>query len=115
MKYAKVINPLLRLLGYIELPKKDEVLNFPMLSFFISKDDNEEFYNIFLNKIIKIIVQKYKMFIIGTSKNYFVNDIYKNLKNIHFDSKIYEIDLLYRKGRKQQINKNTVWLECGLL
>lgn len=115
MKLARFVNPILRLLGYIELPKENENINFPMLSFFISKDDNEEYYKAFLNNINQEIKKEYGMFVIGVAESNFANNIYKKLRNIHFDTKIYSIDFILGNGQKQEINKEKIWLECGLL
>lgn len=115
MKIARCLNPFLKLFGYIELPKENENINFPMLSFFISKDDNEEYYKAFLNNIAKEIKKQYGMFVIGTAENSFANNIYKKLRNIHFDTKIYSIDFILGNGQKIKINREKIWLECGLL
>ena len=115
MRYAKLLNPILKMLGYIKFPKENKVLDFPMLSFFISKNDNEEYYKIFLNNIVQVIKKQYTMFIIGTTQCNFANNIYQGLKNIHFGSKIYSIDFIYGKGKKKKINKENIWFECGLL
>lgn len=115
MKIARVLNPILNKLGYIKLPKEDEVLNFPMLSFFIAKDDTPEYYMEFLNYIVKRIKKNYDMFVIGNVANSFSNDIYKELKNISFSTKIYSIDFMISDGKVQKIDKNNLWLECGLL
>lgn len=115
MKYAKIFNPILKMLGYIELPKENTVLDFPMLSFLISKDDNEEYYKAFLNNIVMEIKKEYGMFIIGTTKCNYSNKILGKLKSIKFDSKIYTVDLILGKGNKQEIKKDNMWIECGLL
>ncbi len=115
MKCARLFNPILRLLGYIELPREGENISFPMLSFFLAKDDDEEHYKAFLNFISREIAKKYRMFVIGTPSSYFANDIYKKLRNIHFDTKIYSVDLILGEGRRQKIDRSKIWLECGLL
>ena len=115
MKYARIFNPILELLGYIRLPKENKVLNFPMLSFFISKDDSEEYYKVFLNNIVEVIKRDYEMFIIGTTKCNSLNTIFKKLRNIHFDSKIYTVDFILGNGNKQEIDRDNIWIECGLL
>ncbi|MBE5936336.1 MAG: hypothetical protein E7262_11255 [Lachnospiraceae bacterium] len=114
MKIARCLNIFLRLLGYIQLPKENENIDFPMLSFFISKDDNEEYYKIFLNNL-KNEMKKGGMFVIGTVESSFNGKIYNKLRNIHFDTRIYSIDFIAGKGKKVIINKNKLWLECGLL
>ncbi len=115
MKFVKILNPLIGKLGYIKLPKENEPINFPMLSFFIAKEDNEEYYKIFLNYIVKEIRKKYDMFVVGSTANSVSSEIYKRLKSIRFNTKIYSIDFVYGKGKVQKIDGNKLWLECGLL
>ena len=115
MKIARYFNPVLKLMGYIQLPKENEAIHFPMLSFFISRDDNEEYYKAFLRHIAREIKKNYGMFVVGTAQNSFANGIYKKLKNIHFDSRIYAIDFILGDGKKQNIDQENIWLECGLL
>lgn len=115
IKYVKLLNPILKMLGYIKLPKENELLNFPMLSFFISTNDDEEYYKIFLNHIVQVIKKQYSMFIIGTTQCNFASNIYRNIKTIHFDSKIYLVELIYGRGKTREVNKQSIWLECGLL
>lgn len=114
-KFARIFNPILKMMGYIELPKEKEVLNFPMLSFFISKDDNEEYYKAFLNCINPVIKKEYGMFVIGSINNSFAHNIFRKVRNIHFDTKIYEIEFILGNGKRTDVNKDNIWLECGLL
>ena len=51
MKLARIFNPLLSAFRYINLPKENEPLDFPMLAFFLCKNDNTDNYLIFLNDI----------------------------------------------------------------
>ena len=99
----------------VPVPKENEVLDFPMLSFFISKDDNEEYYKAFLNHINPIIKKEYGMFVIGISANNFAHGIFRKVRNIHFDTKIYEIEFILGNGKKADVNGKNIWLECGLL
>ncbi len=115
MKLARCLNPMLSALGYIRLPRENENIRFPMLSFFISKDDNEEYYKAFLNRIVPEIKKSYDMFVIGTPGSYFADAIYKKLKSIHFDTEIYSVEFVLGGGRTQGISRDRLWLECGLL
>ncbi len=116
MKLARLFNPLLRLLGYIELPKEGENLNFPMLSFFISRDDNEDYYKAFLNNIAGEIKRRdYRMFVIGVTNTSAANEVYNRLRSIHFETEINSIEFILGSGKQQQINKESIWLECGFL
>lgn len=115
MKYARAFNSVLYLFGYMKLPKENENLNFPMLSFFLSKDDNEEYYKTFLNYICKEVKKKYDIFVIGTPRNSFANNIYKKLRSVHFDTKIYSVRFILGNGKTLNIDKDRIFLECGLL
>lgn len=115
MKLARAFNPLLKLLGYIQLPRENECINFPMLSFVTGRDDREEYYVSFLSHIAPEIKKNYGMFVVGATGNSTANRVYKKLKSIHFDSGIYMIDFILGNGRKLEIDKESLWLECGLL
>lgn len=115
MKLARYLNPILKLAGYIPLPKEEEPLNFPMLSFLVTRDDNEEYCRAFLHHITKEIKKDYEMFVIGSPNSYFLNNILKKCRSIHFDSRIYAIDFIIGGGKKADIQKENLWLECGLL
>lgn len=81
-----------RFLGYIEIPEEGQVLDFPMLSFFYSKDGNMEYYSCFLNQIATVIKKNYKMFVIGISSDDPADLLYKKIRTINFKSKIYCAD-----------------------
>ena len=115
LKFGRCINPVLKLLGYISLPKENEVLKFPMLSFFISEENKEEYYKMFLNYIHPIIKKNYGMYVIGTNGDGTLNQILKKVRNIHFDTRIYEIEFIIGNGKKADVDKTDIFLECGLL
>jgi len=112
---ARLFNPLLKLLGYIQLPKENEVLDFPMLSFFISRDDDEGFSKAFLNNIARVIRKRYGMVVIGASEHSHMNGILKKLRSISFDSRIYTIDFILGGRKSVDVDSEKIWLECGLL
>ena len=63
-----------------------------------------------------MVVIKGCMFVIGISgANSGVMNIYNQLRNIHFDIRIYSIDFVAGKGKKTFINGDSIWLEWGLL
>ena len=116
-KFIRILNPVLSRLGYISMPKENEVLNFPMLSFFITKDNDMNYYKIFLNNINKIISKEYGIYVIGAHKDSLQNDIYKKLRNLHFNSKIYLLDTSNIRGKVEESFDNNMQfnLECGML
>ncbi|MBQ9624547.1 MAG: hypothetical protein IJR47_00415 [Clostridia bacterium] len=115
MRFARALNPLLKRMGYITLPRENEGFDFPMLSFFISRNEDENYYKVFLNNIVEVIKKQYGMFVVGTAKEYFANDIYKKLKSINFKSQIYAVHLVDLQEKRQNIKTQNIWLECGLL
>lgn len=115
MRFARIVNPLLSLLGYIRLPKENLPLAFPMLSFLVSQDDNEEYYRVFLNEIKREIGKKYGMFVIGLPRNHFAVSIFDKLPSIHFDTELYSISFPWSEQVCKEVRAGTVYPECGLL
>jgi hypothetical protein len=115
MKIARIFNPMLSALRYIKLPKANEPLDFPMLAFFLSKDDNADNYRIFLNEIKREISKDYGMFVIGLSDSHFARPIMDKLPSISFKTEIYEIKFPWSEQGYKDPDPQSVYLECGLL
>ena len=115
MKLARVFNPLLSFLGYIKLPRENEALNFPMLSFFLCEDDREDYYRIFLNEIKKEISKEYGIFVIGLPRSHVAAPIFDSLPSIKFDTKLNEISFPWSSKKCKSANRNNLFPECGLL
>lgn len=115
MNLIRVVNPLLSLLGYIKLPKENEPLEFPMLSFFVSRDDNETYYKIFLNELKKELSKTYGMFVIGLPENHFGNSIFRELPSVNFKTSICQITFPWSNKLCKNISPEKLFLECGLL
>ena len=115
MKLARIFNPMLSALRYIKLPKENEPLDFPMLAFFLSKDDNVDNYRIFLNEIKREISKDYGIFVIGLPNSHFARPIMDKLPSISFKTEIYEIKLPWSEQEYKIPNPKRSFLECGLL
>lgn len=115
MKPARVLNPLLSALGYIRLPRENESLDFPMLSFFISKDNNGEYYRIFLREITREIASKYSMFVIGLPREHFAAPMLDKLPSISFETKLYGIEFPWSAQTYKAPDPKKSFFECGLL
>ena len=115
MKLAPMVNPILSRLGYIRLPKENVTLDFPMLAFFISRDDNERYYRIFLNEIKKEIKKAYNMFVIGLPTTHFASKIFKTIPSISFETKLYGITFPWSKNQYMEVHSQKIYPECGLL
>ena len=115
MKLARVCNPLLSAFQYIQLPKENEPLHFPMLSFFLSKNDSEDNYRIFLSEIKREIAKEYGMFVVGLSEGHFAAAIMDRLPSINFETKLYEVTFPWSNQIYKTPNPQTAFFECGLL
>lgn len=112
MKFFKRFSKFTEIMGYIPIPKENEILNFPTLTMFYSKDNKSHYYNLFLYEIAKEIKKKYKMFIIGMTATHPNDSIYKKIRCIKFKSCIYYAN----NGMDIILDHNKpVHIECGLL
>lgn len=115
MRLARIANPLLATLGYIRLPKEEHPLDLAMLSFFLSKDDNEELYRIFLKKIRREIARSHEIFVLGLPKKHFAASMLDKLPNISFETKLYEVTFPWSVQAYQEVDPGGMLPECGLL
>ena len=115
IKVAKYFNPLLKKLGYMQLPPRDKMIDYRMLSFFISKNEKEAYTMAFLKDITQEIKNKNDLFIVGALENSQLNHLLKKLRNIHFDSQIYGVEFLFKNNKNVEVNQENLYLECGLL
>ena len=115
MKLARVFNPILSALRYIKLPQENEPLDFPMLAFFLCKDDNADNYLIFLNEIKQEISKSYGMFVIGLPDSHYARPIIDKLPSVNFKTEIYEIKFPWSEQKYKAPDPQGVYLECGLL
>jgi hypothetical protein len=106
---------MLSALRYIKLPKANEPLDFPMLAFFLSKDDNADNYRIFLNEIKREIAKNYSMFVIGLPDSHFARPIMDKLPSISFETKLYEIKFPWSEQTYKSPAPKNSFFECGLL
>lgn len=115
MKYARLLNPVLSLLGYMELPPEGRPLDYPMLSFFLSRDDDPEYYKAFLNGLNREIRGRIGVYVIGVPRSYFGAEIFRSVPSIHFDTVIYSVEFRLGGGRTCAIDPDRLLPECGLL
>ena len=115
MKTARFFNPLLSALRYIKLPKENEPLDFPMLSFFLCKDDSADNFRIFLSEIRREIVKHYGMFVIGLPDSHFAKPIMDKLPGIGFRTELYEIRFPWSGQTYKAPDVSHAFFECGLL
>ena len=115
MKLARIFNPVLSALRYIKLPKENEPLDFPMLAFFLCKNDDTEVCRIFLNEIKREIARDYGMFVIGLPDSHFGRPIMDKLPSISFKTELYEIKFPWSEQKYKEPDSKKVFWECGLL
>ncbi len=115
MKLARIFNPRLSAFRYINLPKENEPLDFPMLAFFLCKNDNTDNYLIFLNDIKREVSKKYGMFVFGLPDGHFARPFADKLPSISFETKLYEIKFPWIKHTYKTPDPKKSFFECGLL
>ena len=115
MKLARVFNPLLSAFRYIKLPKENAPLNFPMLAFFLCKNDNTDNYLIFLDEIKREVSKKYGMFVFGLPDGHFARPYADKLPSISFETKLYEITFPWSEQTYKTPDPKKMFFECGLL
>ena len=115
MKCAHILNPLLHRLGYIRLPKENAAMEFPMLSFFLSKEERMDYYQAFLSYMHKEIAKDYGMYVIGLPKQHALANVYRKKPNIHFDTELYGIHFGKTCNQRLQVFETKIRPECGLL
>ena len=115
MRLARIFNPLLSALRYIKLPKENKPLDFPMLAFFLCKDDSTDNYLIFLNEIKREVSQKYGMFVFGLPDGHFARPFADKLPSISFETKLYEIKFPWSEQKYKAPDPQKAFFECGLL
>ena len=115
MKLARVFNPLLSAFRYIKLPKENAPLNFPMLAFFLCKNDNTDNYLIFLDEIKREVSKKYGMFVFGLPDGHLARPYADKFPSISFETKLYEITFPWSEQTYKTPDPKKLFFECGLL
>ena len=115
MKLLRVANPILQALKYVRLPKENESLDFPFLSFFISKNDDLVNYKIFLNEINKVVSKDYGYLCLALPENHFAIDVFKEIKNLNIESTLYEVNFSKNVNEDKSAAYGNVFTENALL
>ena len=115
LKIARVANPIISALGYPKLPKEKQSIDFPMLSFFVIKNDNLDNYLIFLDEIRKEVGKKYGMFAFDVVEDHYARKVLDKLPNVGFVSSIYELKFPWSKQKTKLLNPNSLATESGML
>ena len=113
MKVLRILNPLLTLLKYIKLPKENEPIKFPFISFLLCKDDDLNYFSIFLKEICKVASAKYGLVGLALPITHFAFSFMKKLKTVSFDSILYKLSFYNNEARASV--KATIFTENALL
>jgi len=98
MKLARLLNPVLSMLAFPTLKKENEPYDYPILSFFLSRDNNKDCYEIFFHRIKNEIKKNYQVFAVGLTRNHAIDPVVKKLPKIAGESTIYEVSFSGQKN-----------------
>lgn len=116
MKFFRAFNPIVSLLGYVDIPKENVPFSFAFLSFFLAKEDNDTYFRTFLNHILKIASAKFSMVILGTNGHNPKKKILDSVRHISFSTQLNEINLSEMSGKDiPEYDKENIEVECALL
>lgn len=115
LKPARVFNPLLSLIGYAKLPKENEPMNLPTISFFLSRDDSDDGYRIMFHLIKNEIKKRSSMFLIGLPEQHVITSVLKGLPKVTVDSVIYELRFSGQSDEAPTIDQKHIYTESATL
>ena len=119
MKAARLLGPLLSALGYIRLPREDEPLRFPMLSFLLAKEEDEGLYRALLSALFPIVARRYGVLVLGLPADkeapHPLGRVLDHLPSIHFDSTLCAIAFPWSPRPLRAPNPHHLHPECGML
>lgn len=115
MKPARLLNPLLSLIGYAQLPRENEPLDLPILAFFLSRDDSEDGYRVLFHRIKNEIRKRYSMFLVGLPAQHVIASVLKGLPKVTLESVIYELRFSDRSDEAPVIDRERIYTESALL
>jgi hypothetical protein len=116
MTCFRLMNPVLSLLGYIRIPKKGSTASFTFLSFFLARDDREEYYRTFLNRIRKEVKKTHDILVLGTNFHNPKKEILDRIRVVTFDTELCEIVMSEFAGRERIPYDGTdLEIDCALL
>ena len=115
MKIARFLNPLIAALGFIRLPKENAPLDFPMLSFFLTKDGREDLFYIYLNRVRKEVGKRYGLYVFALPDGHFARKTLDRTHHVGFRTMIYEIRFPWSGQSYKTIDPDRMATESGLL
>ncbi len=113
--WLRRLNGIISKLGYITLPEDGAMADFVFISFLLAKDDNEEYYRIFLKDLFKEGGSR-SMLVAGTDANNVKYRVLESIRNVSFASEINEIIMTNIDRRTpEQFDRGNIEVECALL
>ncbi len=115
MKMARLLNPVLSLLAFPTIKRENEPYDYPILSFFVSRDDSKDYYEIFFHRIKNEIKKDHRLFAVGLTPNHPIASVLKNLPKISGESTIYKVELSGQKEENISFDTEHIATEFALL
>lgn len=114
--FFRHFNPLISALGYVTIPKEDTLLKFTFLSFFLAKDDCEDYYRAFLSNVRSEVQKTHDMFVLGAASCNPKRAVLDHIRAITFDTQIGEILMNdFRESPEIKFDYTNLEVECALL
>ncbi len=115
LKPARLFNPLITLTGYPKVPKENELIDLPTISFFLSRDDSDDGYRILFNLIKNELKNHYSMFLIGLPDQHVIASVLKNKPKLAVKSVIYELRFSGQSDEPPVIDQGRIYTESATL
>ena len=115
MKLARLFNPVLSLLAFPTFKKENEPYDYPVLSFFLSKDDDEDCYRILFHRIKNEIRKNYTLFAVGVTSDHPVASVLEKLPKITGNSTICEVRFSDQEEESISFDTDHIATEFALL
>ena len=116
MRFLRIFNPLLSLMGFVNLPKENTPFNFVYLSFFLAQNDDMDYYRIMLHYIMKAAAKKYSMIIHGVNEHNPKKKLFDKVRHISFTTQLNEVNLSQISGKPiPAYDKRNIEVDCASL
>ena len=115
LKPARMLNPLISLLGFPKLTRENEPIQLPALAFFLSRDDSADGYRILFHRIKNEIRKRYPTFVVGLPAQHAIASVLRGLPKITLEAVIYELRFIGQGEEGPVIDPARVYTESALL
>ena len=112
----RFFNPVLPYLGYIRIPKDDEVAPVAFISFLLAEHDNMEYLRALLSYMLREARSRYSMLVAGTDSTNAKKPLLEGLRSVSFETRLNEIIMTNMDGKTPpECNAGSMEAECALL